>query len=133
MKVFNGLAREQLERQRIQELSPAGAPQQLIPDRNGRLAVLVTCPKCGLKGLPYANALDAAWTAQCNKCGCLFAFHPRGQTPAEAIHRNTHRSRHPLIRERGEGKKRYIDGNKHAEWDQERRQLGRRAYSKGLM
>lgn len=133
MKIFSGLAKEVMETRRIQAMSPAGAPQQILPDKDGRLQVLVTCPKCHLKGLPYANALDAAWTAQCNKCGCMFAFHPHGQTPAEAIAKQAHRSRHPLIRERGEGKTRHIDGNKHAEWDLERRQLGRRAYSRGLL
>lgn len=131
--MFNGLAREAMQIRQLQAASTAGAPQQIIPDAKGRVAVLVSCPKCGMKGLPYANALDAAWTAQCNKCGCLFAFHPRGQTPAEAIAKNVHRSRHPLIRERGEGKRRYIDGNRHAEWDLERRQLGTRAYAKGLL
>lgn len=133
VKIFRGLAREEVMRRQANTMSPAAAPQQLVPDRDGRLVRLVTCPKCGNKGLPYHNALDAAWTAQCGKCAALFAFHPRGVMPDEAIQRNGHRSRHPLIRTRGEGKRKYVDGNKHAEWDLERRQAGRRAFSKGLL
>ncbi len=133
MKIFRGLAREEVMKRQAQTMSPAAAPQQLVPDKDGRLVRLVECPKCGNKGLPYHNALDAAWTAQCGKCAALFAFHPRGVTPDEAIRANGHRSHSPLVKKRGEGKRAYFDGNKHAEWDEERRQLGRRAYAKGLL
>lgn len=134
MKVFNGLAREALQRERVKAFSPTSAPQQILPDRDGRLMRLVQCPKCKGKGVPYANALDATWMAQCIKCAALWSVHPTGITAQEALRQaKGHRSRHPLVRERGEGKRRYIDGNKHAEWDLERRQLGRRAYSRGLL
>jgi hypothetical protein len=133
-RVFNGLLREEIQKHRARMLSPSSRPTQLQPYADGSFVKLITCPKCGGKGLPAQNSLDATWLQDCKRCGALFAFHPQGLTPTEAIQQaGGHRDRHPLIRERGEGKHRHIDANAFAEADWEARTMGRRARSLGIL
>lgn len=134
MKVFNGLAREHLLRQRAQALSPTARPMHLQAHADGSYAKLISCPKCGGKGLPLHNSLDAAWTAQCLKCAAIFAFHSKGQNPMESIQAaGGHRDRHPFIRERTHNGRKYLDANQLAEADWEARAMGRRARSLGIL
>lgn len=133
MKVFNGLAREHLARQRARMLSPVGRPTHLQPHADGSFAKLITCPKCSGKGLPLHNSQDVAWTAQCLKCAAIFAFHDSGVNPGDAIRQAKGlRDRAAGIRERTYGGRRYLDADKFLEEDWEARTMGRRANSLGI-
>lgn len=134
MRVFNGLAREMMQRQRAQAFSPTSRPVHIKQDPNGRFMSLITCPKCGNKGLPMANCTDITWTAQCVKCAAVFAFHDRATTPGEAVKKARGiRDRAPGVVERSHGKTRYLDADRFAEQDLEARSMGaRRAHRVGL-
>lgn len=134
MRIFNGLAREHLAKQRAQALSPTGRPTHLNPHQDGSFAKLITCPKCGGKGLPLHNSTDAAWTAQCLKCAAMFAFHEKGSNPVDAIlNRGGIRDRAIGIRETRLHGKRILDANAYAEAEAIRRDVGhRRAGRLGL-
>jgi|ERR1051325_967754 hypothetical protein len=134
--------REQLALKRAQQVAgPGGAPRNLQPLRNERFFTLLSCPSCKMKGLPLHNDPTAvAWSSRCLKCGGVFVFHEKGVDVPTAIAATGERSPVPGIKWKGPDAKNHgtqgpawVDANKFAESDLERRQAGRNANSLGLI